>query len=101
MIEGDVTPIAIGQTTGKAPPEIEKSEQKKKEFRIEIDQKLCKGCYFCVRFCPRGVFDKSDDIGKLGYTIAKVGHPEKCTGCKVCLLYCPDFAIAVEEKREK
>ena len=47
-----------------------------------------------------GVFLRSDIIGELGYDIAKVEFPEKCTVCKACLLYCPDFAIAVEEDKE-
>jgi Pyruvate/2-oxoacid:ferredoxin oxidoreductase delta subunit len=47
------------------------------------------------------VFAQSDEIGELGYNLAKVQFPEKCTGCKLCLLYCPDFAIAVEEEGAK
>jgi 2-oxoglutarate ferredoxin oxidoreductase subunit delta len=81
------------------------SQQKKmprlnKRFKVKIDGKLCKGCYLCIRFCPMGVFVRSDIIGELGYDLAKVEFPEKCTGCKACLLYCPDFAIALEEDKE-
>jgi len=47
-----------------------------------------------------GVFSKSNEIGELGYTVAKVEHPEKCTGCRICLFYCPDLATAVEEEKE-
>jgi 2-oxoglutarate ferredoxin oxidoreductase subunit delta len=72
----------------------------KKRYKVKIDEKLCKGCYFCVRFCPMGVFVRSDVIGELGYNLAKVEFPEKCTGCKACLLYCPDMAVAVEEEEE-
>jgi len=70
-------------------------------FKVKIDEKLCKGCYFCVRFCPMGVFVKSDLIGDLGYNLARVEYAEKCTGCKACLLYCPDLAVAVEQETEK
>jgi len=76
-------------------------EQRKKRFRVEINPRLCKGCYFCLKYCPRGVFSRSGEIGELGYVIAKVEHPEKCTGCRLCLIYCPDFATSVEEEREK
>jgi 2-oxoglutarate ferredoxin oxidoreductase subunit delta len=72
----------------------------KKRFKVEINEKLCKGCYFCIRFCPVGVFVRSDVIGDLGYNLARVEFPEKCTGCKACLLYCPDLATAVEEEKE-
>jgi len=69
----------------------------KKNFNVTVNEKLCKGCYFCIRFCPMGVFVRSDVIGELGYDIVKVEFPEKCNGCKACLLYCPDLAIAVAE----
>ena len=70
-------------------------------YRVKINEKLCKGCYLCIRFCPVGVFVRSSIIGDLGYNIAEVASPEKCTGCKACLLYCPDFAVAVEKENDK
>jgi 2-oxoglutarate ferredoxin oxidoreductase subunit delta len=72
----------------------------KKLYKVKVDEKLCKGCYFCVKFCPMGVFVRSDIIGELGYNIAQVESPEKCTGCKACLLYCPDLAVAIEEQKD-
>jgi len=47
-----------------------------------------------------GVFVRSDKIGELGYNLAQVESPEKCTGCKACLLYCPDLAVAIEEQKD-
>ena len=85
--------VTIGQEKG--VPRL------KKRFKVEINEKFCKGCYFCIRFCPVGVFVRSDVIGDLGYNLARVEFPEKCTGCKACLLYCPDLAIAVEEEKER
>ena len=73
----------------------------RKRFKVEIDERLCKGCYFCIRFCPMEVFARSDTLGDLGYKIAKVEFSENCSGCKACLLYCPDLAVAVEEEGEK
>jgi NAD-dependent dihydropyrimidine dehydrogenase PreA subunit len=46
------------------------------------------------------VFVRSDLIGDLGYNIAHVEFPEKCTGCKACILYCPDFALTVEKETD-
>jgi 2-oxoglutarate ferredoxin oxidoreductase subunit delta len=82
-------------------PSSKKGRQPAKRFKVRIDEKLCKGCYFCIRFCPMGVFVRSDIIGELGYNIALVEFPEKCTGCKACLLYCPDLAVTVEKEDEK
>jgi 2-oxoglutarate ferredoxin oxidoreductase subunit delta len=74
----------------------------RKRYKVEINNKLCKGCFICIRYCPMGVIAESDEIGELGYDLAKVEHPEKCTGCRLCLLYCPDLAIAIaEEEGEK
>jgi 2-oxoglutarate ferredoxin oxidoreductase subunit delta len=70
----------------------------KKRYRVNINEKLCKGCYFCVKFCPMGVFVRSDVIGELGYNLAKVEFPEECNGCRACLLYCPDLAVAIQEE---
>jgi len=72
----------------------------KKVYKVKVDEKLCKGCYFCVKFCPMGVFVRSDTIGELGYNLAQVEFPEKCTGCKACLFYCPDLAVAIEEQKD-
>ena len=93
--------VTSTKVMSRASPDKKESERSKRRFNVEINKKLCKGCYICIRFCPMGVFAQSDEIGELGYSLAKVQFPEKCTGCKMCLLYCPDFATAVEEKGGK
>ena len=87
--------VAIEVDRGKTSPRI------RKRFKVEIDERLCKGCFFCIRFCPMGVFVRSDALGDLGYKMAKVEFSENCNGCKACLLYCPDLAVAVEEEGER
>ena len=68
-----------------------------KKFEINVDEKLCKGCYFCIEKCPNEVLTKSETIGPKGYLIAKVNESEKCSGCRTCERICPDFAISVNE----
>lgn len=80
----------------KSKLEVEIVDRSKKRFRVEVNPKLCKGCYFCIRYCPREVFGKSEKIGEMGYVVAKVLDSGKCTGCRLCLLYCPDFAVSIE-----
>ncbi|MEK7803941.1 MAG: 4Fe-4S binding protein [Deltaproteobacteria bacterium] len=60
----------------------------KKLWRIEIDERLCKGCNICVDFCPTHVLE-------LKGTVVGVKDLEACTGCQLCDLRCPDFAIQV------
>lgn len=90
--------ISLNQAVAEATVGPKNTNRPRKRFRVEINPKLCKGCYFCIRYCPSGVFSKSEEIGELGYVAAKVDHPEKCTGCRLCLVYCPDFATSIEEE---
>jgi len=71
-----------------------------KKFEITIDERLCKGCYFCIDKCPNQVLKKSENLGPKGYRIAEVDDIEKCIGCRICERICPDFAISVTEKDE-
>lgn len=64
---------------------------------ITIDKDRCKGCYFCVTFCPKGLIAVSREHNKVGYFPAcfKQGAEESCTGCATCAIMCPDTAIEV------
>lgn len=70
-----------------------------KNVEVYIDEKLCKGCYFCVEICPKKVLAKSDILSSRGYLIAKVEKPEECIVCRMCEKVCPDFAISVLETK--
>ena len=69
--------------------------------KIYIDEKLCKGCYYCIEVCPKEVLVKSDVLSPKGYIIAKVEKPEDCIVCRLCERICPDFAISVHENKEE
>ena len=69
-----------------------------KECKICIDEKLCKGCYFCLEACPKKVLGKSKILGPKGYIIAEAINPEDCIECGACERICPDFAISVRKK---
>ena len=68
---------------------------KKKKFRGEvyIDIERCKGCGFCVEFCPTHTLAQSHEINSKGYHPPKIADIDACTGCGLCGMYCPDFAI--------
>ena len=58
-----------------------------------IDIELCKGCGFCIEFCPVGVLVFSEEFNSKGYHPPIAANPDSCTGCDLCGIYCPDFAI--------
>lgn len=73
----------------------EKKSKKKdpKEWRIDIDPERCKGCGFCVEFCPKDTLAMSKEFNTKGYHPPVVANPETCTYCDMCEMICPEFAI--------
>ena len=61
--------------------------------RVIITAELCKGCGFCVRFCPTQVLVLAPGFNAKGYHPPEVVRAEACSGCDLCGMYCPDFAI--------
>ncbi len=64
---------------------------------VHIIKERCKGCGYCIAFCPRKVLQRSKDFNSNGY------HPpavtgEECLDCSYCQLLCPEFAIFSVEK---
>jgi 2-oxoglutarate ferredoxin oxidoreductase subunit delta len=72
-------------------------DRKKKIFRVHIAQDRCKGCGYCIEFCPKQALEASSEFNVKGYHPPVVASPEECTGCRICEMLCPDFAIWVEE----
>ena len=69
------------------------SKKKKRKGIVFIKNELCKGCGFCIEFCPFGVLAFSAEFNEKGYHPPKIINIEVCTGCDLCGMYCPDFAI--------
>ena len=73
---------------------------KKVSGLIFLDPRRCKGCGFCIAFCPPHVLVFSEEFNPQGYHFPRLADQENCTGCNLCGLYCPDFAIfGVMKKR--
>ena len=77
--------------------------------KVQIDHGLiniipdrCKGCGFCVEFCPRGVLKESPEFNKKGYHPVTAIDANQCLDCGLCELICPEFALSITtEKKEK
>lgn len=70
--------------------------------QIHIIDDRCKGCGFCIEFCPRGVLIESTRFNNKGYHIPEAQKPDLCVNCGLCELICPEFAIfsTLREERE-
>ncbi len=75
----------------------ENEEQDEPMAHITIDADRCKGCYFCVEYCPRKLITISKQHNKQGYFPAEflLEKEDRCTGCSLCAIMCPDTAIEV------
>ena len=61
--------------------------------KVIIIKERCKGCEFCVEYCPRGVIRMSEGFNLKGYHYPEVVDMTLCVNCHFCEALCPDFAI--------
>ena len=73
------------------PYDIKKIKIPRGEVHIIKDR--CKGCGFCIEYCPNDVLELSDEFNSKGYHTPVVAKPERCVNCGLCRLICPEFAI--------
>jgi 2-oxoglutarate ferredoxin oxidoreductase subunit delta len=78
--------------------EDEDTPKKKSKFQHNLIKELCKGCGFCIEFCPKKVYERSYEINDKGVNLPKVVREEDCIGCNLCSMLCPDLAISVESE---
>ena len=71
----------------------EGNKPKKVKGSVYIFFERCKGCSFCVEFCPPKCLELAKEFNTKGYHPPKLINEEKCTGCNLCGMLCPDFAI--------
>ncbi len=68
---------------------------------IHIEKERCKGCGFCVEYCPRDVLELSDEFNEKGYHPPYIKNGDNCCYCQLCETICPEFAIFVTIKKEE
>jgi 2-oxoglutarate ferredoxin oxidoreductase subunit delta len=77
---------------------LDKETIKQVHTEIHLIKDECKGCGYCIEYCPRKVLEESDEINARGVHPPKVVEESKCINCGFCTAVCPDFAIFVVEK---
>ena len=95
-------PAAPDSTTRKywrTPLDAEKIKVPHGELHIIVNR--CKGCMFCVEYCPRDTLQMSESFNVKGYHYPEVVCEETCVNCRLCEMLCPEFAIFSVEKEEE
>lgn len=64
---------------------------------VHVIEERCKGCGFCVEFCPKHLLVISERTNSKGYHPPEVNDDGGCVFCGMCALLCPDFAVYVED----
>jgi len=83
----------MGNETTTPPPPKPAEKTKRVRGVVYLNANRCKGCGFCIAFCPPKVLALSAEFNSHGYHPPELVKPDGCTGCDLCGLYCPDFAI--------
>ena len=65
------------------------------KFRINVVAERCKGCGYCMKFCPKNVLEVSTEVNGKGYEYIVAARQEDCVGCLTCGRMCPDGAIEI------
>jgi len=77
-----------------------KSEGSEKKYKpkifkgtVYIIKDRCKGCAFCIEYCPKKILKISKEFNVKGYHYPVVIEEKGCVNCRVCEDICPEFAI--------
>jgi len=70
------------------------------EVKWNIIEDFCKGCTFCIEFCPVNALEPSDKLNAKGVHPPRMKDEDLCVGCGLCERICPEFAIYLEKKED-
>ena len=75
-------------------------EKKEAKMKIVIIEDRCKGCGYCIEFCPVKALEQSNKLNMRGVHPPRVKEKNNCTRCGLCERLCPDFAIYLKKEEE-
>lgn len=78
-------------TFWRTPLDVEDIEISRGQVHILEDR--CKGCGYCIEFCPRYNLEFSTEFNQKGYHPPTVRSVDGCVNCHYCQIICPEFAI--------
>ena len=65
------------------------------EYQIEVNTNKCKGCFYCVKFCPSNKLVATNELNQKGYPIVRIAEDARCSGCNNCILMCSEGCISI------
>ena len=80
---------------------LDANEQEVIIGKVNILDYRCKGCKYCIEFCPKDVLEESKEFNEKGYYPPVVKEEGKCINCNFCETVCPEFAIFVTEQERR
>ena len=73
----------------------DKTSKSGPSFKVKLAEKFCKGCGYCIKYCPKHVLTAEDGLNAKGYVKVKVANEADCIGCLSCSTVCPEAAISI------
>lgn len=67
---------------------------------ITINELFCKGCGYCIKFCPKHILEMSTERSQKGHFYPVNVNKDACISCVICALMCPEAAIEVSAKED-
>lgn len=67
---------------------------------LNINTSLCKGCSYCVKYCPKEILELTAERNKHGHFFPRITDAKKCILCGMCAIICPEGAIEIIKEEE-
>jgi len=67
-------------------------------MKVHINVQLCKGCEFCVRYCPKQILEMGKGRNAMGDHTPGIYQDSACTACAICARMCPEGAVELREE---